>query len=72
MSKPTTIIIIAALEGELEEDYDKRNAEAGENKCLHNYDGQEEKKEQHCRFCACLRYNSNVNNRYDIYFDDYL
>ena len=44
----------------------------GEKKCTHKYDGQDNKKEQVCCFCSCLRLNVYVNPMYDIYFDDYL
>jgi hypothetical protein len=67
-----SISIIPALEGELEVDYDKRNSDEGEKKCTHKYDGQDDKKEQVCCFCSCLRLNIYVNPMYDIYFDDYL
>jgi len=72
MSADVKTKVIKALDGELEEDYDKRNHDEGEKKCIHNYDGQDDKREQVCRFCSCLKMNLNVNTRYDIYFDDYL
>jgi len=65
-------IIIRALDGEMEAEYDKRNRdEDKEKKCLHNYDGQDNKREQVCRFCGCLRFNDCINKEYDVYFDDY-
>ena len=66
------IIVIRALDGEMESEYDKRNLdEDKERKCTHNYDGQYNKREQVCRFCSCLRFNTYINKEYDVYFDDY-
>jgi len=71
MSNPKTVI--KALDGETETEYDKRNCdEDKERKCKHNYDGQDNKREQICRFCYCLRFNTCINKNYNIYFDDYL
>jgi len=66
------IVVIRALDGEMEAEYNKRNCDEGDKKCLHNYDGQDNKREQVCRFCGCLRFNTCVNKEYDAYFDDYL
>jgi hypothetical protein len=64
--------VIQALDTETEEEYDKRNCDEGVKKCFHNYDGQDDKREQICRRCSCLKMNIEVNIKYDIYFDDYL
>ena len=66
------ILIIRALDGEMESEYNKRNYDEDVNKkCGHNYDGQDNKREQVCRFCGCVRFNTCVNKEYDVYFDDY-
>jgi hypothetical protein len=65
--------VIKALDGETEAEYDKRTREEDPaKKCIHNYDGQDNKREQSCRFCYCIRFNTYINKEYDVYFDDYL
>lgn len=65
-------MVLPALDGETEEEYDLRNRENKENKCSHSYAGQDNYKKQFCNYCGCMRFNSEVNERYDVYFDDYL
>ena len=69
MSKYKNIIL--ALSGETEEKYNIRNKDEGIRICTHNYDGQDDLKQQYCRYCGCLNYNIYVNERYNIYYDDY-
>jgi len=69
MSQSTIII---ALEGETQQDYDKRNKKKGSNKCKHNYDGQDNLREKKCNFCKCSSVGLSVNQKYSIYGDAYL
>ena len=64
---------ILALEGETQADYDKRIKKKGiKNKCLHNYDGQDNLRTKKCNFCKCSLNVVKVNQKYSIYGDDYL
>ena len=66
------IAVIRALEGEMEAEYNKRTRDEEKNRiCLHYYDGQDNKREQVCNFCGCLRFNTCINKEYNVYFDDY-
>ena len=71
MTQNTTSIIIA-LPGETQLSYDKRNKKKGDNKCQHNYDGQDHLREKRCNFCKCSLVVLNVNKKYSIYEDAYL
>lgn len=70
MSK--NIKINLAQRDETDKEYDIRNKEEGEKRCLHNYDGQDNLRQQYCRYCGCLHYNLSINKNYDIYYDPYL
>ncbi len=72
MSKDILYKVILARPDETEADYNIRNVDEGDAKCLHNYDGQDHLRFQHCHSCGCVYYNACANEKYDIYFDDYL
>jgi hypothetical protein len=65
-------VIILARPDETEAEYNSRNCDEGDQKCLHNYDGQDHIRFQRCNFCKCTHYNAFDNEKYDLYFDNYL